>query len=234
MKKGKQKMLTRSRNNKSNAHPSAAADYAALERTTDLAAIKGRKTLVLLDEQNLSITARNLGYKLQYEQLAERIRETVESAELHIFVAADPADVRTAKEFAELGYVTHVKAIRHKFFPGRRQCDCNVDNLFAFWTGQLTVGNKWDVIVLASGDYGLSGELSEAICRQHVNRPLQLTTLSLPGSTSQDLDARINPNITANLEIGLDLLKPLRLSTRRLPAAVSGSYRKLRFISHVS
>ena len=197
-----------------------------LESTTDLAAIKGRRVLVLLDEQNLTITAQNLGYVLQYNLLAERIHAAADSAELHIFVAANPDDHDTKQRFENLGYMVHTKTIRRWHLPdGGQRCNCNVDNLFAFWAGLLAVKNSHDVIVLASGDYGLAGELAEVICEQHGNEPMQIMTLSLPGSTAHALDAHKNQNITANLEIGLDLLKPLSSSVRQFPARALGSYR---------
>jgi len=214
-------MFTMTRFKKSKTSGTAMGCLGVLEKTTDLGAIKGRKVMVLLDEQNLSITARDLGYELKYGLLARRIREAAESARLHLFTASNPDGRNTSKRFEVLGYVTHVKTIRRKPLPdGGQRSDCNIDNLFAFWAGLLTVDNGWDVMVLASGDYGLSGELAEAICRRDTDNSTKLMTLSLPGSTAQDLDAQKNPNITANLEIGLDLLTPTNRSTRCFVARV--------------
>lgn len=185
------------------------AVYGTLERETDLSAIRARRALVLLDEQNLSIGARNLGYELQYDMLADQIRSTAKTVDLHVFTAVEPHDGKGARRFEHLGYAVHAKTMRHVRLPdGRVRHDTNVDNLFAFWAGLFAAKTRYGVIVLGSGDYGLSGELSQAIKDRLADRRVDVMTLTLPGSTAQDLDARRNPNITANLEIGLDVLKP--------------------------
>lgn len=196
-----------------------------LERTTDLGPIAGRKVLVLLDEQNLTIAARDHGYALPYNLLAKRIRRVTKTAELHIFIAAHQKDGRACKKLERSGYAVHVKTIRQKRFAnGDRRCDSNIDNLFSFWAGLCVPNTACQVIVLGSGDYGLSGEIAQAICAQHRTDSVQIMTLSLPGSTSQDLDAYINRNVTANLEIGLDLMKPLPRLLCQIPAgSVAGS-----------
>jgi hypothetical protein len=78
--------------NRLNPHHSAVSRFLTLEKKTVLTAIKGRKVLVLLDEQNLSITARNHGFILQYALLAKHVRKTAREAELYIFIAADRDD----------------------------------------------------------------------------------------------------------------------------------------------
>jgi hypothetical protein len=181
-----------------------------LEKTTDLVRIRARKVVFLLDEQNLSITAENLGYTVQYDQLARHIRANAREAELRIFIASDRRNQADALRLKKLGYKVHVKTIRDKLLPnGEQRRDCNIDNIFAFWAGYCTLRNGHDVIVLGSGDYGLSGEISQVMCSLLGKRATKIMTLSLPGSTAQDLDASRNKSISANLEIGLDLLRPL-------------------------
>jgi len=206
-----------------------------LERGTDLTAISGRRLLVLLDEQNLSITAKKQGFRLQYDLLAKRFRTVAETAELHIFTAVEPwYDAATRKRFEEFGYTVHLKRIRSRQLAnGRRQYDSNIDNLFAFWAGISALRAEPEILVLGSGDYGLSGELAKEICEQRRNKAMSVMTLSLPGSTSQDLDAEINPNITANLEIGLDLLNPLTHRKLSSAAVTVSSFRWFRFGSFV-
>jgi len=201
-----------------------------LENITDLSAIRARRVLVLLDEQNLSISARNLGWELDYRLLAELIRSTARGAELHLFTAADAHDHHTARRFQQLGYVAHVKTIRHVYLPGgRHRSDSNVDNLFSFRAGLLTARTTCETVVLGSGDYGLAGELAGAITDRDTDRTLAITTLSLPGSTARDLDARKNPFITANLEIGLDVLKSLSPSIDLPGVSTAGSSRAFRW-----
>jgi len=191
-----------------------------LEHTTDLSAIAGKRTLVLLDEQNLSISARQLGYRLDYGRLARGIRSAAQAADLHLFMAVDQDAGREMLELKGQGYTVHAKTIRRIPLPGGRyRADTNVDNLFAFWTGLFAVKAGFcEVLMFGSGDYGLAGELAQAIKAGSRRRLPHVMTLSLPGSTSQDLDAHKNPHIKANLEIGLDLMEPVSDLARRLGA----------------
>ena len=187
-----------------------------MEKMTQLSAIADRKVLVLIDEQNLTRGVMDHHLMLQYDLLAKLIRSTASSAKLHIFIAAKPNDGKRRKHFARIGYTVHVKTIRRKYSDDDQHLmDRNVDNLFAFWAGLFARRNRFDVLILASGDYGLSGELSEAIQSMRPDGTLAIMSLSVPGSTSQGLNAKRNPNIAANLEIGLDLLRPLGPSGRR-------------------
>jgi hypothetical protein len=185
-----------------------------------------------VDEQNLSIGARDLGYELQHDLLANRLGTAARSAELHLFTAAD-LDTEVESRFKNMPYIVHTKAIRRtRLDDGRYRSDCNIDNLFSFWVGVLAVKTTFNVIVFGSGDYGLAGELSKEIRSLRRKRSVQIMTLSLPGSTAQDLDSDENPDITANLEIGLDLLKPIAASFRRVTGARgAGCHRSKPFFS---
>lgn len=181
-----------------------------LEETTDLAQLNGKKVLVLLDEQNLSISARKLGYELQYLPLARKLRALAEQVEIHLFSDNDACEPAMERRFAGEGFQVHLKKIRYRTVAnGHYRRDTNIDNLFAFWAGNLMTKTNFEVIVLGSGDYGLSGELSRSVQQRCKRLQLQIMTLSLPGSTAQDLNAQKNGYITANLEIGLDVMKPV-------------------------
>jgi len=203
--------MKRNRRNGKNWDPiSEALWLAKLERTTQLSAIANNKVLVLIDEQNLTRGVLDHNFMLQYDLLAEQIHSSAKSAKLHIFIADNTNYGKRRKHFARLGYIVHTKTIRPKISKNRYGWDRNVDNLFAFWAGLIARRNRYDTLILASGDYGLSGEISEAICKlRGPSNKLQIMSLSVSGSTSSGLKARWNPYIAANLKIGLDLLKPL-------------------------
>jgi hypothetical protein len=217
-------MARQNRYKATDTHPAGIEWREMLEKTTDLARIRARKVVFLLDEQNLSVTAKKLGYTVQYDQLARHIRANAREAELRIFIATDRRDQTTVRRLKKLGYKVHVKTIRYKLLPNGEQCrDCNIDNLFAFWAGCCTLRNGHDVIVLGSGDYGLSGEISQAMCSLFGKRATEIMTLSLPGSTAQGLDASRNKSISANLEIGLDLLRPLACVKRQYSVSTTST-----------
>ena len=203
-----------------------------LEESTKLSDIQNKRVLVLLDEQNLSIAAKKLGFRLRYDLLSEKLKKTAKRVKLHIFIASESLDAKYKKRFKTIGYKTHVKIIRVlPIAGGRFRSDSNIDNLFAFWAGIFCKRNSYDVLIMASGDFGLSGELSRAFRQQKTGKPVQIMTLSLPGSTAQDLDARINPDITANLEIGLDVLQPQSSLTSKLSGRHLGD--ASRFTNHI-
>jgi len=178
-----------------------------LEGATDLSAIRNCRVLVLLDEQNLTISARRLGYRLNYRLLAGRLRSMAATADIHLFTDIMNKANWYVRRFKRQGYKVHLKAARYIFLAdGCLQRDTNVDNLFAFWTG-FFAKSPYDVIVLGSGDFGLAGELAKAISGVAVVKRPIVMTLSLPGSTARALDARKNGHIKANMKIGLDMLK---------------------------
>jgi hypothetical protein len=206
-----------------------------LEKSTKLNHIRNKRVLVLVDQQNLSISAKKLGFRLQYDLLSEKLRKTAKRASLHIFIASESSYAKNNNKFETIGYTTHVKLIRD--LPpagGRFRSDSNIDNLFAFWAGIFCKRNSYDVLIMASGDFGLSGELARAIRLQKEGKQIQIMTLSLPGSTAQALDARTNKDITANLEIGLDLLQPFSRSINQSPARGLGRHRTFRSGSFVN
>jgi len=181
-----------------------------LEQATDLASLKGKRIIVMLDEQNVSKGAEQLGLRMRYDLLAERVHAAAATAKLHVFLAARPGASDRVSEFERLGFIAHAKVVRYIRPNGRGSIrDANIDNLFSFWLGWLVRTTPVDMVVIGSGDYGLSGELAKEIRMLRSRRPIGVATLSLPGSTAQDLDARHNLNIRVNLEIGLDVLDPM-------------------------
>ena len=156
--------------------------------------------------------ARSPGHPCGFDQLLPPLfgAEFEESTRLLLVFRERQDAQRTEHRFKVLGYIPHVKTIRRKTLPdGTRLCDSNIDNLFSFWVGLHARRTSSEVIVLGSGDYGLAGELAEAIHNRHRRRRLHIMTLSLPGSTSQALNASTNSHIEANLEVGQDLLSRL-------------------------
>ena len=204
----------------------ASTGQIALEPTSDLDAISGQKILVLLDEQNLSGGASNLGCELDFGQLAVKIRSVAHAVDLHLFIAAERHDRNKPHQFEKKGYRVHVKTIRRiPVNNGHVRCDGNIDNHFAFWAGIFASRVRRRIIILGSGDFGLAGDLAEQISKARGLTKPEIMTLSLPGSTAQGNDARKNPFITANLEIGMDVLRRQRHSGYVHAAGAPGSYR---------
>jgi hypothetical protein len=176
-----------------------------VSRTTNpLELLSGRRALVLADVQNISVGAEQLGYKLSYRLLAERLRGATRSCSLHAFFAAGTNGDRLTEYFVERGWGSHpypIHSVRTHRGVERRT---NTDFLLAFFAGALVRSSNADVVGICSGDGGLVADVARAIAEFPKQR--DVVTLSLAGSTAWALDAAVNGFITANIEIGQDVL----------------------------
>jgi hypothetical protein len=172
--------------------------------TGPLAALAGRKVLVLADVENLSYGARDLGYKISYRTLADRLRAASRACALHAFFSREAGDEARAHYFEARGWVAHQRDIQVVRTCRGAERLSNSDNLILFTAGVLVSRSDAEAVVVASGDGTLVCELAAAI--RALPRRRQVITLSLAGSTSWRLDAAKNPDIAANIEIGRDCL----------------------------
>lgn len=173
--------------------------------TGPLTAIEGRRVLVLADVENLSCSARDLGFRLSYGTLGQTLRRASESCHLHAFFSRRPGDDRRVRYFASRGWVPHPWDIQTVRVRGEMRAMANSDNQMLFFGGVLFNGSDAEVIVVASGDGSLVCDLARAVAIIDLGRTV--VTMSLAGSTSRRLDAQANPDISANIEIGRDCLR---------------------------
>jgi len=181
--------------------------YAIVPRVTHpLDVLRGKGALVLADVQNLSVGAQQLGYKLSYRRFAERLSEVACSCSLHAFFAVGPNDTEREEYFAERGWKPHaypVHTVRTCRGIERRS---NIDLSLAFLAGALIRSSRAHVIGICSGDGELVSDIARAIAQLPKRR--DVVTFSLAGSTSWALNAAENEFITANVELGQDMLHP--------------------------
>ncbi len=90
----------------------------------------------------------------------------------------------------------------------------NADPLILFLAGAIASQSPAGVVVIGSGDGDLGTDLAQAIHRLPKKR--HVVTMSLAGSTSQRLNAKVNPAIAENIELGLDMLHPMYSRVRRV------------------
>ena len=129
------------------------------------------------------------------------------SCSLHAIFSAHAQDNRI-QYFRDRDWLVHQQQI--ETIPTHRGAirTTNADNLFFFLAGMLVSRSAADVIILGTGDGRLAYDTARFI-RDELKQARQVVTLSLCGSTSQFLRADDNPAIHANLELGLDCLRPL-------------------------
>lgn len=175
--------------------------------------LAGRRILVLADDENLRISARDLGRRLSYRALGEVLRHSAPGVYLHAVFSSLPGDRTRADGLRRRGWTPHVREARMVPSWHGPRLSANADFYIAFLAGRLAARLPCDALVIGSGDGELVEEIASAVRRGRRARPV--FTLSLPGSTSRRLDARTSSLIEANLEIGLDCLRPLSFRESR-------------------
>ncbi len=177
------------------------------DETGPRSAIAGHRLLVLCDVENLTCSARDLGYKMSYKRLAALLREESEHCELHAFFSCEPGRLGRIEHFQRRGWEVHVRPIETIRTCNEFKRTTNSDNLILLSAGWLASRTDADLTVLASGDGTLVCDIARFLSFWCPTRPV--VTLSLAGSTSLRLDAAYNPHLAANLTVGLDVLRPL-------------------------
>jgi hypothetical protein len=182
------------------------------KRDVEVAAITGpvdvlhdQRVLVLADVENLRYSARDVGARLSYRRLAERLGRAAMACSLHAFFSRSPRDNRLLHYFLDRGWLPHPRDIETVHTCRGKERLANSDNIILFHAGVLVSRSSADVVVLASGDGSLVCDLAR--CLRSLPRPRRIVTLSVAGSTSWRLDAAQNPDITANIEIGRDCFR---------------------------
>jgi hypothetical protein len=175
--------------------------------TGPLDVLHNQRVLVLADVENLRYSARDLGARLSYRRLGDRLCLSADSCCLHAFFSRSPGDDKPVQYFFERGWIPHPRDIETvRTFRGKERL-ANSDNLLLFYAGVLVSRSSADVVVLASGDGSLVCDLTR--CLRNLPRPRGIATLSVAGSTSWRLNATQNPDIMANIEIGRDCFRGL-------------------------
>jgi len=173
--------------------------------TGPLAVLAGKKVLLLADIENWIYSARSLGARVSFSLLGEKLRVASRSCGLHAFFSSMPGD-ESRREYLEMrGWTPHQNDIEEVATCRGTERRANCDNFLLFGSGVLVSRSDAEAVVIGSGDGQLSGELARAL--RKLPKPRQIFTLSLAGSTAASLNAEENPNIDANIELGMDCLR---------------------------
>lgn len=174
-------------------------------RTGPLELLHGRHALVLCDVDNLSLGARDLGYRVSYRRLAELLHRSSRSCRLHAFFPGLWGEQRRIEYFTARGWTAHMNEIEIVQTHQGTQRLSNSDSLILLWAGWLATRSQADLVVVASGDGSLVCDIARFLADCGPIR--QVVTLSLVGSTSCRVDANRNPYVWANLGLGKDALR---------------------------
>lgn len=172
--------------------------------TGPLSLLSGARVSVFLDIENLRGGAQDLGYWVSFAALADQLRQACRFVALHAFYSCEPGNDAWTQHMQRCGYRTHPRDIETIQTRQGELRLANSDSRLLFLAGHLLTDSTADLVLIASGDGDLVCELAAGI--QSLPRPLPVLTLSLPGSTSRRLDVRTNRRLSANLELGADVL----------------------------
>lgn len=175
--------------------------------TGPLEALTDRTVLILVDDENLRASAKDLGFRMSYRSLGARIDQATGKWKCHVFFSREPGEERRTRYFEDRGFVPHPRNV-HEVQTGRGiERTTNSDFMIAFYAGMLISRSDAEIIILASGDGKLVWDVSEAV--RELPKHRRVMTLSLAGSTAWRLNAETNRFIDVNIEIGLDCLRPI-------------------------
>jgi hypothetical protein len=137
--------------------------------------------------------------------LHTKIRRATRACSLHAFFSREAGDESPSQFLRKAGWYPHpydIQVVRTHRGTERR---ANSDLLIVFEAARLVSHSDADVVAIGTGDGALAADLTAFLLALPTRR--RIVTLSLAGSTSWQLDARRNPLITANVEIGHDCLR---------------------------
>jgi hypothetical protein len=184
------------------------------EETGPLSPLCGKRVIVVADAQNLDRGARDLGFKMSWALLGEKIDAAAASASRHVILSQHPGDERRMNYFTERDWIPHATQIRTVSTKKGLKRKGNADFLMSFLAGVLVSRSSADVVVLASGDGDLVEEIAIGI--RSLLKERSIVTMSLAGSTAGRLNAEKNALIYANIEIGKDCLRQTFLLKRKV------------------
>jgi hypothetical protein len=180
-------------------------------KTGPLEAIKDEKTLILLDCENLSISAEKLCRRFSYKKLSYILHSVTSEIKIHAFFSRRPQDERRVKYFIARDFIPHPREIVSVQNGTTTKRFANSDFSIAFHSGLLVSRSSAKTVILGSGDGELVSEIASFLTELPSKR--RIFTLSLPGSTSWRLKADKNSNIEDNIEVGEDILHKMTIKS---------------------
>lgn len=193
--------------------------------TGPLAALMGKRVLLLADIENLSISASDLGRSLCFDSLNRVLRRHPDDISCHAFFSRMADDNELVDAFKSISWKPHPRDIQVARTTRGIEKFANSDHTICFGAGMLISQASYDVVVIATGDGALGCDLAKAI-RQHSASRVSVVTLSLAGSTSHRLNAETNSDLDNNIEIGMDCMIPLVSGSQRAGRVKRCSSRK--------
>ncbi len=172
----------------------------ALPVTTDLAPLRGKRVLCLLDDDNLRISLRAHGVALAHRSLLAHLRGVAREVTAWIvFTAPEGAENRT-RLLSSMGWNV-LRVTREYVVQGEAvTAKCNADHDLCFVAGRVAAAGAFDTVLVGTGD----GDLAVSLARSFAAfTSAHVVSLSVPGSSSHRL--RDGSLFGARVFVGHDL-----------------------------
>ena len=165
--------------------------------------LRGQRSAVVLDVENLTASAHNLGREFDYCALHAAMKAAGSRPEVHAVFSRQSCDERWVSYFRECDIIPHPRQVKRIVTHNGVRETTNSDVTIAVICGLVTARQP-DELVLGTGDGQLALDIVESLLA-HSPR-LRIVTLGVPGSVSSALrsESRIHGHLTA----GVDCLKP--------------------------
>lgn len=175
-------------------------DAGVLPLTTDLAPLRGKRVLCLLDDDNLRISLRAHGVALAHRSLLAHLHGVArEVTAWMVFTAPEGAENRT-RLLSSLGWNVLRVTREYVVQGGAVAAKSNADHDLCFVAGRLAMDRGFDTVLVGTGD----GDLAVSLARSFAAfTRAAVVSLSVPGSSSQRL--RDGSLFGARLFVGHDL-----------------------------
>lgn len=182
-------------------HPRRTAAIPAATGPMDL--LRGQRSAVVLDVENLTASAHNLGREFDYCALHAAMKAAGSRPEVHAVFSRQSCDERWVSYFRECDIIPHPRQVKRIATRDGVRETTNSDVTIAVICG-LVAARQPDELILGTGDGQLALDIVESLLA-HLPR-LRIVTLGVPGSVSSALraESRIHGHLTA----GADCLKP--------------------------
>lgn len=177
-----------------------------LPTQTDLAALRGKRLLCLVDEDNLRISIDQYhGRCLSYRRLLARLQQEAAGLLPVAVLTADPNNHRREEYLRRRGW--QVLCIPRETVTTARGLVVkgNADMDLCFEAGRLVTSSSCNAVLIASGD----GDLVIAVTRgiKRISPGKEVFTLAVTGSVSKRLTQR--PELfSGHIPVGKDLTRP--------------------------
>jgi hypothetical protein len=175
------------------------------QATGPLDILAGHVALVLGDIDNLRLGARDVGARLSFARLGRCFKRLSVRSQLHAFLPKEGANDARCRELQQCGWLTHAREVEWVQTRQGLKSESNCDNDLIFAGAVLALRRRPGLplaVVIGSGDGALVSDLARLL--KKLPRPPLVVTCSVPGSTSRRV--LTNPNIDANINVGLDVL----------------------------